>query len=143
MLSKLKFNPRDLLVGLIILTPVFVLSYFVYNPEEQNAKKIDSYNKENINLIARALEPYFKKEGVYPQSLSPDAFLSYTPANLNYNYLVSIDRKSMVIYTAAKSLAWKEYCPESVSQILFSSEENRTDIVCGETPASGKQRFER
>jgi len=143
MLSKLKFNPRDLLVGLLILSPVFVLAYFVYNPDEQALKKTDNENKENINLIARALEPYYKKEGFYPESLSPEIFLSYTPANLNYSYLVSIDRKKMIIYTEAKSLAWREYCSGSVSQILFSSEDNRTDIVCGETPLPGKQRFER
>lgn len=137
--SRFSFSVRNLAVGLLLVAPVFVLGFFVYNPPEQKALKQDKARQDTINVLARALEPQYKKDGAYPATLG---VLEFTPPELErYIYRVSEDGQNMIVYTDAESLAWKEYCQNTPAKILYSSKDSRTAIVCGASPSPGSQDF--
>lgn len=129
---------RNIFGGLLILSPIFMLLYLVYNPAERDLIKRDTENKNTINVLSRALETHFKKNGVYPQSLD---LLETLPYDIHqYGYTVSKDGGSIVIFSKAHSLAWREYCLEGESYITYSSVDERTAIVCS-PPTPGPQKF--
>jgi len=132
-------NFRNLIVGLAILVPVFYLGILVYNPPEREAIARDKVRKDGVNLLARSLDAYFKKDGVYPQALSA---LEFVPPNLEiFTYKISEDGKNIIVYAEAESLASRQYCLQGTASILYSSDENRTAIICDDPPTPGPQDF--
>lgn len=130
---------KNFLVRLLIVSPLIFLVILVYNPSERAALARDRELKETINILARALEVYFKKDGVYPADFN---VLEYKPIDIDkYTYKVSEDGQNIVIYRQNESLANRQYCEDSTSLMLYSSEGNRTAITCNLSPTPGPQDF--
>lgn len=130
---------KDILVGLLIMSPVVVMGLMVYNPSEKAALAKDNKRRQTISMFARALEARFKEDGAYPADLG---VLEYKAAEPNrYTYKVSEDGQSIVIYTKNESLANRQYCEGSASLTLYSSADNRTAITCNPSPTPGPQEF--
>ncbi len=124
---------------LLILLPVIVLVYFVYNPSERAATARDEVRKNTVSVLARGLTTSFKKDGVYPSDLR---VLETLPADINdYTYKVSKRGDAIVLYARAESLSWKEYCFKETALITYSSNSERTGVVCSNSPTPGPQEF--
>gem|GEM_PF-4669882 len=129
MLDKAGFNFFSLIVNFFILTPVFVFGVMVHNPKEKSIAFNDNQKREIVNILSRSLEGYFDKNGFYPESLED---LEYSPGCGNCGYLISADKKEIVIYDKVESLRLTEYCNGQDTSILYSSRHKRTALVCGE-----------
>lgn len=172
MLSSFKSTARNLLIALFILSPIFILSFFVYNPGEKAAISRDEERQNNVRALARATENYFSENSVYPTSEAcSDKWISNcllsvktlvaAPGTIPHTlsgkecqyetqnggrengYCFSSDesRKNIVIYTEAESMAWREFCEQGTTLILYSSFDKRDELVCTGIPTPGKQRF--
>ena len=139
MLKKFKFNPKDLIIGLLIISPVIFLSYRVYNKSEGGLIKRDAEVKNSINILARALDAEYKENKVYPDDLD---FLEFQP---NYfdeiKYTVSSDKQEMIVFSEVESLQSRSFCFSNTPYMVYSSTGNKTEIVCSDSPTPGKQKF--
>jgi hypothetical protein len=149
-LSKLKFSPKDLIIGILIISPVLFLAYKVVNPAEGKLIEADLAKKDAINVLARAVEPYYKENKVYPECDQhgwAECFNTLnirdhtTDSKLEIAYDTSEDNQEMILYSEVHSLKWRQYCHEGTAYMLFSSVENKTEIVCVDTPSTGAQKF--
>lgn len=142
MFSKLKFSFKDLLIGILLISPIFILVLISYNPAERKAAEQDSLRRNNVNALARAAEAYFKEYSFYPEN--PNELISSgTIATLPENsseYEFKSDSEHLVVYSKAQSLEITEYCSGEDTYIVYSSFNKRTDIVCGEV-SPGDQKF--
>lgn len=130
---------KNILIGLVIVSPMVFLGLLVYNPSEKAALARDARRRQTIDILARALEARLKEDGVYPADLG---VLEYKPAELSkYTYKVSGDGQNIVIYTKNESLANRQYCGDSASLTVYSSADNRTAITCNPSPTPGSQEF--
>jgi hypothetical protein len=144
MLKKFKFKPLDLAIALVLVSPIFITAYISFHPWETKAIAADEATKGTVNSLARAAEAYFKTYGAYPESpsvLLSSSILAALPADISrYSFKISEDGQRIVIYSEAVSLVQKEYCHQNVTFIIYSSEEQRTNLVC-DTPLPGRQHF--
>lgn len=147
-LSKLKFNPKDLLIGLLIISPALYFAVRAYNPPEQAAITRDTQAQETLNIVARGLTPFFQKNSTFPvcpetgwvECLVSAGALDFTPQVDGFIYKTNNDNTEVIIYTRAESLAWRQKCLEGTAHILYSSSLGRTDMVCG-TPSPENVKF--
>lgn len=143
MISKVKFNVRDVAASLLIVLPLVAIAISSFHPVERKLKKTDEDKRGIVNSLSKAAFLYKEKIGVFPsnaQALHDDGIIDWVPDEPQ-NYIFKDDGENFIIYTRAESLAFREYCSGEVTNILYSSKHSRTDLVCGEDPTPGDQKF--
>lgn len=143
MFSKLKIPVRDLVVGLFIVSPLLIIAISSFHPIERGLEKEDENKRGVVNSLSKASLLYKEQIGTYPSdavALNSEGIIDWIPENPE-KYVFKSDSEHLIIYTQAESMAFKEYCSGEDANILYSSRNSRTDLVCGDNPVPGDQKF--
>lgn len=135
MYKKLKFNPKDLLIGFLILIPVIIVAIYSYNPSERAAIAEDKAKRSVVSSLANAALVYKTAYGVLPESsnqMQESGVIDWSADPNQYFFKLSEDKTKLIIYAEARSLAVREYCSGEVTNILYSTSGDKLDYVCGE-----------
>ncbi len=124
-----------ILLPFLLLTPLVVLGYRVYDPSERAELASDRDAQGTVGYMARTIEA--AALAAQPVPFQADE-LGCAKVD---GYCYVANDEGFIVYTLAKSLTWKEYCHQNTTYILHSSVDNFNGIVCVDPPKPGKQKF--
>lgn len=126
---------KNLMLGALILFPMLVLSVLVYNPGERASVKVDKDREGTVSYMGRLIKGSIDTGVEVPYKPDPEG----CGGDGAYCYVAS--GAGFIVYSKATSIARKEYCSQQETYILYSSVDNFTGLVCGNSPSVGKQKF--